>query len=88
MWGQRVVRGCCLNANCESCEQISLCEWLFALDISSRVGADCCLLLWGIMTPNLILGEYFIDIKYYLVAYPDFLMATIAVLFVILGKGP
>lgn len=32
--------------------------------------------------------EYFIDIKYYLVAYPDFLMATVAALFVILGKGP
>lgn len=40
------------------------------------------------MTPYLILGEYFIDIKYYLLAYPAFLMATIAVLFVILGKAP
>lgn len=63
-------------------------EWLFALDISSRVGTECCLLLWGIMTPYLILGEYFIDIKCCLVAYPDFLMATIAVLFVTFGKGP
>lgn len=33
-------------------------------------------------------GEYFIiDIKNYLVAYPDFLVTTAAVFFVILGRG-
>lgn len=50
-----------------------------ALDILSRLGAECCLLLWGIMTPCLILGRYFIDIKYYLDAYPDFLVGATAV---------
>lgn len=72
-------RGHCLNAKCESCEQISPSEWLFALDIWSRLGAECCLLLRGIMTPCLIRGEYFIDVKYYVDAYPDFLVGTTAV---------
>lgn len=72
-------QGRCLNAKCERCEQISPCEWLFALDILSRLGAECCLLLWGIMTPCLIWGEYFIDIKCYLDAYPDVLVGTTAV---------
>lgn len=68
--------GHCLNAKCEICGQIYPCRWLFALDILS---AACCLLRWEVMTPCLILGEYFIDIKCYLDAYPDFLLGTTAV---------
>lgn len=71
--------GHCLNAKCEICGQISPCGWLFALDVLSRVGAACCLLLWGVTTHCLILGEYFIDVKCYLDAYPDFLVGTTAV---------
>lgn len=71
--------GHCLNAKCESCGQISPCGWLFSLDILSRLGAECCVLLWGITISCLILGEYFIDIKCYLDAYPDFLVGTAAV---------